>query len=89
MTEEPYILNLWRAQSVGEDVSPETIIMIKDPFPRLGIEESDMAHEDGAEKLANALWRSLPGGTVDRLLAKLLLLTASSLVVARGKGDRK
>jgi len=85
MSQEPYILNLWRAQAVGEDVPPETIIMIKDPFPQLGIEESDAAHEDGAAKLAQALWRSLPGGTVDRLLAKLLLLTASSLTVARAK----
>jgi len=85
MSMEPYILNLWRAQAVGEDVPPETIIMIKDPFPQLGIEEADMAHEDGAEKLAQALWRSLPGGTVDRLLVKLLLLKASSLVVAMEK----
>lgn len=76
-----YVLGMWRAQPVGKDIPPKTIIRIVDVFPQLSMEDSDQAHEDGAEKLASALWESLPGGTFNRLLAKLLVLKAGSLTV--------
>ncbi len=80
----PRVVDIFRAQGVvdEDEVQPVTI-HIHEPMP-------DVAHDavrsraffiSEAAALANAIWSSCPGGTVDALIHALLVRRASLLRV--------
>lgn len=82
------IYEVYKAQSVGEETVPDTHIHIEIPIRDVKtLEEGVLLHEDGAELLFKALKYSLPGGTFDRLLAKMLTYKASHFVIPHEKED--
>ncbi len=77
------MLYLHKAQANGEQVVPDAEICIAQGFrtkddPAL----VDRIFSDDAERLEMELYRSLPGGTYDRLLGKMLGRKASHFVVS-------
>lgn len=76
-------LEIHKAQDGGAPVQPVSI-RIGDAFPDLEtLAEGSALHKKNAEKLLNALTNSLPGGTMDHLLAQMLEQKASNFVVAQ------
>lgn len=55
---------------------------LKKEFPNLSIDSSDILFESDAEKLFCGLRDTLPGGTMDRLLCKLLKYKSSHFIVS-------
>lgn len=76
---------IYRAQAIQGRAEPFPLtIEIAERFPsNLSPEAGEAAHELDARALADALWRSLPGGTLDRLFAELARRYVSRLRVAR------
>jgi len=77
-----------RAASLGNKEPPITIIDIRhqiDLNPSstayMGEEERRMVHVNEAKTLADLLFASLPGGTMDELLAEMMRRKASLLSV--------
>lgn len=69
------------AQPIREPVEPVTI-QIATTFPDLDDPAAArLEHERDAAAIGDALWQSLPGGTIDQLIAYLLLSRASQLRV--------
>lgn len=72
-----------KAAPVGNNKTPDTTIEISAPLP-----EFDSIHENAeffdreAESIFKHLTHSLPGGTLDRLIAKLLLYKATHFRVS-------
>ncbi len=79
---------LYKAQPIG-DKSPKDIeILIKGSFPTFEtISKSDKLFNDEAVSLETTLHNTLPGGTYDRLLQKMLERRASHFVVPFGRGE--
>lgn len=50
----------------------------------LGSKELTALYDADAQRIVDALWSTLPGGTIDRLIARLLMRAASQLQVSRG-----
>jgi hypothetical protein len=48
-------------------------------------DQLNQMYELDAAKICAALWATLPGGTLDRLLPAMLLRAASSLVIPKGE----
>jgi hypothetical protein len=72
---------IFKAQASNKPV-PEITIIIIDEFPQTeSLKYSADIFELEAQNLSDILCRSLPGGTLDRLIAELLKRKASSLVV--------
>lgn len=85
-------VEVYRAQATLPDVDvPDLRIETRQPFPRdfVTIREADAAHLDCAQRIADALVESLPGGTLDRLCGLLALRLASSLVVQAPRPKRR
>lgn len=78
------IIRALRAQDIaGAPVEPITLI-IEEPIPSMKtLVAQDAIQQANAEIVADALCSSLPGGTLNRLTAELLLRAAGSLVVLR------
>lgn len=80
------IIRIYRAQG---DIEPVTI-EIHEPLPELaddgGIDAwlavSGERFDQQAKAIVDALFASLPGGTLDRVLVEMLRRTASHLVVS-------
>lgn len=52
------------------------------PFPNdLTVIQATTAHKNDADCIANALWATLPGGTIDALFAEMARRSVSSLIV--------
>lgn len=83
------ILDLSRAQPIGDRVAPKVTIRISSEFPKSDrpCHAVELFAEEG-QTLEQALWESLPGGTIDALIAALLTRRASRFVVAFGGGER-
>lgn len=67
----------------AEDQLPDVTIFINKSADEPG---HDPARD--AEKLATALFKVLPGGTLDLLLAHLMRRLASSLIISRARMGR-
>lgn len=66
------LVHIYRAQTVQGSMEPQPVtISIVAEFPNLDSEAGIEQHEDDAAALVDALWRSLPGGTLDRLFARM------------------
>lgn len=88
---EPKVYNIYRAQPIGTE-QPEVVqIVIEQNFPDLPgrgrlsdvLAEAAQVFDKEAQMLFEAL-QSLPGGTWDRLLGKMLEHKASHFVVGHG-----
>jgi len=81
---EPEIVKLFRASPVGDQVIPRITIEIDEEVPEICsletyLREHRRMYTGQGEKLVAALLRSLPGGTIDAILASLLEYRASLL----------
>lgn len=71
------------AQPTGDKTVEPVTIQIATTFPDIEDgNEARLEHQSDADAIADALWQSLPGGTLDELTAALLLRRASLLRVA-------
>jgi hypothetical protein len=82
-------VNIYAAQHIRDDDPPRDVtIVIHHPMPeRYNIQDARAFFASEAAALANALWNSLPGGTVDALLVALLDRQRSVLVITRGGNE--
>lgn len=72
------LVRLLRAGGVGSNNPPTLTIEVHEQIGEVGsLIEARQLHARQAEMLANALLASLPGGTVDALLAELMRRRAS------------
>lgn len=82
-------MNIEVRKAQGSEV-PDVTITITETMPDLPLGTPGPEYlatyaamfDSDAQKLADVLARVLPGGTLDRLVAKLLLVKASHFVVA-------
>lgn len=71
-------VSLLRAGSVGSNQPPVLTIEVREQIGEVGtLDEARQLHARQAETLADAMLASLPGGTVDALLAELMRRRAS------------
>jgi len=85
MTMEPKQLftELYRAQPTGETQPPVVRITINDIVPdHVDLKTARAFYRAEATILADALYKALPGGTIDALLVELLDRAASRLRVS-------
>lgn len=76
------IISLLRAGSIGQQHPPTLTIEVYEQIGDIGsLNEAKTLHARQGLKLANALLASLPGGTMDALLAELMRRKASLLSV--------
>lgn len=71
---ETRTVNIYRAQPVGDHEAERVTICIHYPLPDVSSQHPGTHDEFAAEatKLADALWASLPGGTIDALIAEMM-----------------
>ena len=75
-------ISISKAQGIGDERVESVTIIIDRELPDFkDIKTSKEAFEAGAENLADALCAALPGGTLDRLIDKLLMKKATSFNV--------
>jgi hypothetical protein len=73
---------VYRAQDIGDRKVEPVRITIGEPIPNMPfVDESVRNFEEDATVLFMALRSSLPGGTIDRLIGKLLAYKATHFVV--------
>ena len=74
-------ISIYKAQSIGDQVTPSVMLIIDNEYPIHGDLESsriEMGHQ--AHTIHNGLL-SLPGGVYDRLFALMATNMASDLIV--------
>lgn len=75
-------VNIFRAQGIRhEDNVDEVTITIAEPMPDLPADKSRSFFASEGAALAEAIWASCPGGTVDAAITALLTRRASELRV--------
>lgn len=71
-------VRILRAGSVGDVIPPKLTIEVHDQIHDVSsLEEARSIHARQGEELAIAIMESMPGGTVDALLAELMRRRAS------------
>lgn len=79
------LIHVYKASPVGDNqVIENLLINIEVPIPDSTIEKGDGLMENDATELTEALYNSLPGGTFDRILIKMLQHRTSHLHVPFG-----
>lgn len=79
---ESRVEGAYKAQGIGDQQIDSAVIVLDVEMPRYeSIAESVQTFEADASALAKVLCETLPGGTLDRLIGKLLAKKATSLVV--------
>lgn len=84
MTTQPALreVDVFRAQGVvSQDAVSEVVIRIQHPMPDVPSERSRAFFASEAAAIADAIWSSCPGGTVDALIVALMSRRASILRV--------
>lgn len=76
-----YEITVHRADPIHDEEMPTGAIHIDKPQPCEG--EPEHRFQTDAEAIADVLWNTLPGGTIDRLVAEMLRRHASLLRVRR------
>lgn len=79
----------YKAQDLASHIVEPVTIIIEEPIPSqdpaLPLSQAKIAYldafNDNADRLADVLCKTLPGGTLDRLIANLLERRASMLIV--------
>ena len=80
-------LNFMKAVQIGDKEIHDTTIILKETFPdNANLKESDKLFELEATALENILINTLPGGTYDRLLGKMLQRKSSHFIVSHTGG---
>lgn len=81
------MIETYLAQPIGsQKITPLTIVATS-PTPTFEDLRSAAAHHRAeGEKIAQAIWEHLPGGTVDQVLRALLERRASLLIVTHRDG---
>lgn len=82
------IISVMKAEPSSRGNVEDCLIIISDNiseefFEEITVAELGKIYSKQAELLASVLLSSLPGGTLDRLTAKLLEFTASNLMVTK------
>ena len=73
---------IYKAQGVGDQKVTSVMIVIDAEMPQFDhASVAERSFNVQADRLADALCSALPGGTLDRLISKLLIRKATSLVV--------
>lgn len=70
-------VSIYRAQPIANEVAEQVAIEITDEIPSGDVDSTRKTFEEQGAALAAALWGSLPGGTLDELIANLLQRRAS------------
>lgn len=80
-----------KAQPIGGTTEiPELEIKTSSTVPNsIRFDELNKLMDRDAQAIVDDLYRSLPGGTIDRVLAKLMARQASSLVVVHQVWSRE
>ena len=79
------VLSIYKAQPVGDgEVEPCRINIYREVPKAESLEVAATLYDKEAESLEEALYNSLPGGTYDRLVSKMLLRKASHFVIPFG-----
>lgn len=73
---------LFKASATAGKTVEDVTVLIQGHLPDLSIKEGNDLFMEDAKKLADVIFDHLPGGTVDRLVAELMLRRAVSLKVA-------
>jgi len=75
------MMETYIAQAIGTKI-PELNIVGTKPFPEFStLEECARQHRKEGKAIASALWKSLPGGTIDALICEMMKRRASMFVV--------
>lgn len=83
MRQEPQNISIHKASAIGDQSVPDLLVSATEAFPELQSSlDASVLHQRNAEKIGEAIVKSLPGGTIDRLLIFLLEHRASVLRVA-------
>lgn len=80
---ENFVIKVFKAQAINVFKSKDTIIEIREEWPGFEIETARQKFKKQAVMIADALFESLPGGTVDALLVEMLDRKRSDLIVSR------
>lgn len=76
-------VEIHKAAPIGDQIIPNLMLRATEAFPEpLTTMDASILHQRNAEKLGEAIVKTLPGGTIDRLLIFLLEHRASVLRVA-------
>lgn len=76
------IVSVFHASSTGSREVPALQIQATKPIPSMeSLDEARELHATQAARIADALFESLPGGTVDALLVEMMRRKASILSV--------
>ena len=70
-----------KAQPIGDGVVQDKTIILSASIPHCEMAEADSIMELDADKLHQALYYTLPGGTYDRLLCLMLKKKSSHFIV--------
>jgi hypothetical protein len=76
-----------KAQPTGDQSIPDVVISVTQTLPQsakdaMSLEQFGQLFDDQAKGIEGALYESLPGGTYDRLLGRMLLRKASHFIVS-------
>ncbi len=87
MEDKPQEIHIFIAQSIKGRKTPKTKILLEKeltiPLIATHYGRSQDLFKSQAEKITDALWASLPGGTVDALLVEMLDRQRSCLIVVK------
>ena len=77
-------LNFYKGQATGDQTVESVTIILDEEIPSFQdddrIEKASQVHKHG-ERLADVLCNTLPGGTLDRLIARLFEKRASQFII--------
>lgn len=82
-------VSIHKAQGIGERIANDAHITITEEFPDCEDSCGIALHRAGAASIELVLWSTLPGGTYDRLFAKMVQRKASSLRVSYGELEKR
>ena len=81
-----------KASPIGDQVIESVAIRIETGVPDFGhdrdfVTQAQAFYDAEADKVVDALWTALPGGVIDRVLAKLLERHASLFKIPHSGGS--
>ena len=86
----PVMLSIYKGQKIGKNKVDDLHLEFTREFPIVDkIKHSDSIFDAQAEVLEKQLFRTLPGGTYDRLVGMMLKRKASHFIVTHDQKDKK
>lgn len=81
-------LKIYKAQGIGDRRVEALAIVAEEEIPNINdLEKSWRVYANQAKCIADAIFKALPGGTVDALLVEMLTRKASLLVIPHVLAD--